>query len=284
MKVLKGSQLVTIQDLGRKGFRAFGVPLSGVMDENAAGWANAILGNEPNAAVIEVAMPGFSLKSHEKTAIVVSGKEGDWKLNDSKISPFKLLVVNPSDVISCTKISDGNYLYLAVKGGFKTPITLNSRSMYPNITEYAYCETSLELSCDSFDVLTNPYSAVRRMDENSSSSTRIEVRRGPEFHLLNESWGVGISELEIAVSSQISRMGFLMEHGSILLDKEYSMLSSAVMPGTVQLLPSGKCIVLMKDAQTTGGYPRILQVKKDSLSTLAQCKPGRQVRFDLKTM
>ena len=108
---------------------------------------------------------------------------------------------------------------------------------------------------------------------------KIIVFKGPEFGSLSKRMQEALFKGEITVSSISNRMAYVLDHSYSFKAKE--ILTAAVQPGTVQLTPSGKLIVLMRDAQTTGGYARILQLTENSMNTLAQRRPGESVCFQL---
>ena len=109
------------------------------------------------------------------------------------------------------------------------------------------------------------------------SSKTIEVQKGPEFDLLNQSQLTQLFAEPFTVSKENNRMAYQLNE--YLDGHTMKMLTSATLPGTVQLTPAGRLIILMKDGQTTGGYPRILQLTNTSICVLAQKKFGDTIKF-----
>jgi len=108
----------------------------------------------------------------------------------------------------------------------------------------------------------------------------LEVFRGPEFDQLTDRQLGKLFSNKFSIAKENNRMAYQLNE--VIEGSTGSMLTSATLPGTVQLTPSGKLIVLMKDGQTTGGYPRILQLTDHSISILAQKRSGDPIHFVLK--
>ena len=108
---------------------------------------------------------------------------------------------------------------------------------------------------------------------------KLTVNKGPEYELLNDKQLEYLFAREFSIANENNRMAYQLEE--TIPGHEISMLTSATLPGTVQLTPSGKLIILMKDGQTTGGYPRILQLSDDAINMLAQKKFGDLINFKL---
>lgn len=104
---------------------------------------------------------------------------------------------------------------------------------------------------------------------------------GPEFDILNDQDKKTIFNSTFMVTKDNNRMGYRLEGSPYTNPANYNMLTSSVLPGTVQLTPSGQLIVLMQDCQTTGGYPRILQVTQSGINSLAQKKSSDAITFEI---
>jgi len=279
ISVLKSGFYTTIQDLGRFGCQDYGVPVSGVMDEYSAQFANAILNNDKNDAVLEVTMNGPTLQFDNHTMICISGADLSPTLNGKAIKLNTIITIEPNDVISFGKLNSGFRSYLAVKDGFKNEIKLNSRSMYKNVTSKFKIETNDVLQIKEIRSIDSNKNAVLKFNKSIFDSNIVEVFKGPEFELLTPNQQQKLIDQEFTISNLYDRMAYqLEEHFENSLSP---IITSLVLPGTVQLTPSGNVIVLMKDCQTTGGYPRILQLKESSINCLAQKFKGQKIRFQL---
>ena len=277
LKVLKSGFYTTIQDEGRFGYRDKGVPVSGAMDVGAVRNANQLLENEENAAVLEITMTGPTLQFEEETFIVLAGAEMSATLNNTPISNYKIHKVNADDILSYGRLLQGFRGYLAIKDGFKTTEVLGSRSQYYPITKRGSLKDNAELEyigCSSFQPKISELKAASLLDE-----TILEVSKGPEFELLDDGQLQNLFFKEFTVAKENNRMGY--QFNEKIKGHNRSMLTSATLPGTLQLTPSGRLIVLMKDGQTTGGYPRIAQLNDKAISVLAQKRSRDTVFFKL---
>ena len=277
IKVLKSGFFTTIQDSGRFGFRDMGVPVSGVMDHKACEKANFLLENEENAAVLEITMTGPTLSFDENTYIALAGAGLTATLNNRPIENYKVYKIAKGDILSYGKLVNGFRGYLAVKGGLRTEMTMGSRSQFFPVTAERRVLDNDELPYEPTSTFEPKISEIR-VDRYLNSNELI-VFKGPEFECLTDYSLAQLFSREFSVAKENNRMGYQISES---LDAcKHSMLTSATVPGTVQITPAGKLIVLMKDGQTTGGYPRLLQLNQESISVLAQKKFGDTVRFKL---
>lgn len=275
--IIKGGLYTTVQDLGRFGYRNMGVPVSGAMDAVSAFLANALVGNSKNEAVLEITLMGPTLQFEQATKIAIAGAPFEVLLNAVKVAPNQSISVKKDDVLKIGKAQKGMRCYLAVGGGFQTPIRLKSRSFYAPITEEVKLKHGAMLpikSLSEVECLELPATPLK------FETKHVEVYPGPEFTRLTKFQQTLLAETEFKVSAQSNRMAYLFEGGDQLSAKE--ILTAPVQPGTVQLTPSGKIVVLMRDAQVTGGYARIFQLTETSLSILSQKRGGEAVGFKLK--
>ena len=279
IKVLKTGFYSTIQDLGRRGYQDYGVPYSGVMDAYSANMANALLGNNENAAVLEITMTGPRLEFHRASVICISGADITPKLNDDYIIINKAVAVKNGDVLTFGKLRYGFRSYLAVLGGFKTENVMNSCSMYKGITERSTIIKNDILEIDkSFNIIEKKHAGIK-INQNHFNSEKITVYKGPEFDKLSIEKQNLIFSQSFTIAKENNRMAYQLSetiHNSL-----EPIITSSVLPGTVQLTPSGKLIILMRDCQTTGGYPRVLQLKESSINILSQKFTGKTIKFNV---
>lgn len=278
VKVLQPGFFTTIQDIGRADFQHLGVPISGAMDLDAAKMANAILGNDTNCAIMEITMIGPKLEFNCNSLITITGANLSPSINSVKINNNSVVSVSKGDILSFGKPIHGFRAYLAVSGGFKTDVILDSRSMYQGITIAASIKNADELSIQSNNHKTKTYANVKiRTDYLHEKS--ILVFKGPEYELLNDEQTNNLFNNEFTISKDNNRMAYQLDE--LIVNNLNDIITSLVLPGTVQLTPSGKLIVLMRDCQTTGGYPRILQLSNTAINILAQKKVGDKIGFKL---
>lgn len=279
VKVLKAGFFSTIQDLGRMGYQHYGVPYSGAMDAYSAALANHILGNDTHAAVIEMTMTGATLKFNCEAYICITGADMSPKLNELPIKLCKGVRINSGDVLSFGKLNKGFRAYLAVLGGFKTELVMDSQSMYKDVTASFKLSSNDVLNICINNSYTVDKNALVKVKNKHFSTKFIAIFKGPEFDLLTKDQQDFLLQNEFSISKDNNRMAYQLSE--VLENSLNPIITSLVLPGTVQLTPSGKLIVLMRDCQTTGGYPRVLQLKESAINVLAQKFTGSIVRFKL---
>ncbi len=278
IELLTSGFQTSIQDMGRCGFRKYGVPVSGVMDQKAALVANQIIGNKINDALIEINQNGPILKFLSSTWIAISGASFTPSLDGIKIQMNRAYHINPGQILKFGHCADGNYGYLAVKGGILTDKKLGSRSFYKSITETERIKKGALLPISPFSVAD--FSAnVNAKVVAPSSSRLIDTYRGPEFFMLSETQQKYLIQTQLELSSEVSRMGFRLKNQFDTKIKE--IITAPVQPGTVQFTPSGQLIILMRDAQITGGYARILQITPEGINQLSQKRQTNTFKFRL---
>lgn len=279
IKVLKPGIYTTIQDLGRFGYRSQGVPVSGSMDSISAGFANALLNNKANDALLEITLAGPKLLFTDLTNIVLTGAEMSPMLNEEPIQNYRVYKVSDGDILSFGELKRGLRCYLAVHGGLDSETILKSKSFYEGITSQWCIKKDGVLSHKSgVNELENHESNIKNMSQFYDTDT-LEVFKGPDFSLFSNKEQKEILTGTYTVSKDNNRMGYQIEEISVEHTK--SIITGPVLPGTVQLSPAGKLIILLKDAQTTGGYPRVLQLTEKSISIVAQKNVGDKLHFVL---
>ena len=277
LKVLKSGFYSTIQDSGRFGFLNKGVPVAGYMDSFSAMKLNKLLENSDASAVMEITMTGPTLLFEEPTYLCVGGANMSITLNNQPIEHYKVHKIEKGDILSYGRLKKGLRSYLAIKDGFDTDLRIGSRSFYFPITAKSHLNNGVEIAyapCIEFMPKISEIKVDSFLEEY-----KLSVAIGPEFNILNDRQLEQLFSKKFAIAKEYNRMAYQLEEA--IQDHSYRMLTSATLPGTVQLTPSGKLIVLMKDGQTTGGYPRILQLSDKAISILAQKKYGDRISFRL---
>lgn len=279
VKVIQPGFYSTIQDLGRFGYQHYGVPVSGVMDAYSAAMANILLNNNKNDAVIEMTMTGATLMFQCATCICISGADMSPKLNGISIKTNSVIIVKAGDVLSFDKSISGIRSYLAVSGGFQTEKVMDSRSMFMEITPRQKLFKNDVLPILEFNTIYAASTASIKQNQSFFDDSVLPVYKGPEFEQLTNEQQMRLCSMEFYISKHNNRMAYQLEE---LFDNHLKpIITSLVMPGTVQLTPSGQLIVLMRDCQTTGGYPRVLQLSDVSINMLSQKFTNQIIRFQL---
>ena len=276
IKVLRSGLYSSIQDLGRFNYRKYGVPVSGAMDSFAAKRANSLLQNVPEAAVLEIMMLGPKLKFLVNTNIVITGGQGNMTINDQPVSINRVITIAKEDILDIGRITIGAYVYLAVLGGFDSEIIYGSRSYFsgvglPNIIK----KGDLLPITEGGGIAINHNAKIRSLPLQGKE---IEVFQGPEYHKLSAPQKQLLLTKEFTIGPH-NRMGYYLNEK--ISHQIEGILTGPVIPGTVQLTPSGTMIILMNDAQTTGGYPRILVLSEAARYRLSQKKSQQPIKFTL---
>ena len=280
IQVIKEGYYDSLQDLGRFGYASMGVPVSGVMDEISAKMANALLENSYESTVLEMTLIGPILLFPNDTVIAITGADMSPLINDKPVSMQTKIHINTGDILRFGHVKYGCRSYLAVKNGFHSELVLNSCSFYKGITAQYKLAKGDEILLSKQD-LTSPLSHAHiKIDTQFFNTPVLNAFKGPEFDLLSDKQKVFLQNNTFQITLN-SRMGYQFKTEKNLAHKN-QMLTSAVMPGTVQLTQSGKLIALMKDCQTTGGYPRVLQLTEKAQAVLAQKNTFQKVNFKLK--
>lgn len=277
-EILQPGLFSSIQDRGRPGFRKFGVPAGGAMDTRAADLANLLLENEPDAAVLEITLQGPKIRFTGSTKIAITGADLSPDLDGIKLEKNRVYGIQKGQVLSFGKRIKGYRAYLAIKNGFYTEVLLGSRSWSPGITVHNRLERGMKLPFLTSEAGSSVKNAAVKPDENLTSVV-IETFPGPEFNLLSTSEKEALQKRHFSAAKESNRMGIQFQE--ILENSLKPILTGPVLPGTVQLTPLGTLITLMRDGQTTGGYPRILQLTEAGINTLAQKLPGEKLQFNL---
>lgn len=279
IEVLNPGLYTTLQDGGRYGFRSIGVPLSGFMDRASAQFANCLVGNDPNECLIEFVGIPPKLRFKKATQIAVTGSDQLITVNGVLRDRGEVINIAKGDVLSFSSIKAGWRGYIAFKNGIDSEVSLNSQSQYKGVTEWLKVEKGDMLTLKSKKVNLQHLES-HKFKLNFFSSKDVDVYKGPEFELLSQEVKKQLLNLSFTISPSSNRMASLFDekiNGDIL-----EIITAPVQPGTVQLTPAGKLIILMRDAQTSGGYSRVFQCSERAISLLSQKRPKEQIVFKLK--
>lgn len=270
MTLLKAGIYTTVQDHGRFMGAHYGIPCSGPMDRQSADLANLMLGNDINDAILECTYVGPTIQFHKPTIIAVKGAEATVMINELKIDATNPIQILGDDILSFGRFEKGCRIYIAVSGGIQSNCIYESRSV---------CTTAgiLQLLKKNDQLNYNPNSQVHSSSisiKRTIGNRILSAFPGPEFEILNKTQQKQLQNTEFKILPSSNRMAYRVYH-EIDLSHDHSILSSGTMPGTIQLTSSGEIICLMRDCQTTGGYPRILQLSEKSINDLSQLMPSQ---------
>lgn len=274
MTILRAGGLTTVQDLGRPGHRAAGVPVSGAADTLALRLANLLVGNPENAAALECALVGPELVFSEPATIAVGGA------SFAGLPAWRPVHVAANEKLDLGACQGGCRGYVAIAGGIAVEPVQGSRSTYLRAGFGGWQGRALRAG-DKLPLgrprpgRLDHWSVSPRMLPVYTSSPRLRVVRGAQAEEFAGDW----RDAEFKVTPQFDRMGLRLAGPTVMRANERELLSAAVAPGTVQVPPDGQPIILLADAQTIGGYPRLAHVIAVDLPLAAQLQAGDTVRF-----
>ena len=291
LKILKNSLQTTVQDLGRSGFQKYGVIVSGAMDPFAHRLANLLVGNEEQAATLEITLVGPTIEFTEDMVIALCGGDLSPKLDGQTIDLWRMLSIKKGSTLTFGEPRIGARCYLAIAGGIDVPEVMGSRSTYLRAGIGGFQGRALEKGDEVpvGNISQQKLLSLLQCAENDSDWLVAPVRyfeepvirmmAGRQFDLFDDDSKKRIFNEPFTVSSNSDRMGYRLEGSHLSLETPAELISEAVAFGSVQVPADGNPIVLLADRQTTGGYPKIGQVASVDLPLISQLKPGQQLRF-----
>jgi biotin-dependent carboxylase-like uncharacterized protein len=274
--------LTTIQDLGRWGHQAAGVPVAGPMDVYSHLLANQLVGNSENAAALEITLIGPELVGHGDLLCAIAGAEFAVLVGGQAVHHTGAFRVPAGATIRFGERRAGTRATLAVRGGIAVPPVFGSRATSV-MSRMGPCGGR---PLTTGDVL--PVGAERRFDDAASSvypmsmprgGARLRVISGPHEGMFTASTHETFFSSRYTVTQSSNRMGYQLSGPRLQHAGAADILSDATPSGSIQVPGSGQPILLMADRQTTGGYPKIATVISADLSLAGQLAPGDWVEF-----
>ncbi|MEO6778569.1 MAG: biotin-dependent carboxyltransferase family protein [Gemmatimonadaceae bacterium] len=290
--VVAAPPFATIQDLGRLGYRDAGVPPSGVADRESAVALNALLGNDPNAAMIEWAVAGGVLRFDNDAVLAIAGAEAECYLAGRDVVPMHPFEVSAGGLLKISRIVRGRFLLIGIRGGIDVPRVLGSRSTLLS-AGFGGMEgrtlrngDRLTVGDAAESVLTTPHDdAAPAVGGNvavgAAETAVIAVRRGPQDGLFDDAAWSTFLQTQFTIALASDRTGYRLNGAAFVHRGAASLPSEPTCVGAIQIPDGGAPIVIMQDGPTVGGYPKIATIRSESLSRFAQLAPGDAVRFVL---
>ncbi|WP_134496964.1 biotin-dependent carboxyltransferase family protein [Microvirga pakistanensis] len=273
--------MTSLQDWGRIGYQRFGVSPSGAMDRRCLAMANALVGNAPEVAAIEFMNLGGSFTCEGGDLhVALVGAGCTATLNDSPAAANTTIVLKDGDTLQVGHARTGTFAYLAVAGGFRIEPQLGSLSFHPRSRlgglNNAPLKAGDRLPCRQ----DAPQGAPMHLPvEPPGEQGPIRVIMGPQDDYFTPEAIDTFLSAEFTISPQADRMGFQLNGPQLHHAKGFNIVSDGIVDGHIQVPGSGLPIVLMRDRQTAGGYPKIATIISADLGRFAQMRPGAPVRF-----
>lgn len=278
LEILRPGVQTSVQDRGRQGLRHLGIARSGALDMPALYRANCLVGNSPEAAGLEIVLGPVSLRLGRDAWLALSGADFHPELDGQPIGTGWRTPAKAGQILTLTGCEYGMRTYLAIDGGIVVPEALGA------------CATDLQAGFGGFQgralqagdclSLGAPHTLSGQPGCRSPDWTPLlRALPGPDYASFSPSAQAAFWQRQWTVTPQGNRMGMRLRGTPLVRRHNMDLLSHAVFPGVVQAPPDGQPIILLADAQTTGGYPCLATVIQADLWKLAQARPGAHLHF-----
>lgn len=286
IRVVSPGLLTTVQDLGRPGLGALGVPPGGAADAHALRLGNLLLGNDAGAAALEATLAGPELLFEEAALVALAGAPFAATLDGAPVPPWSAVPVPAGGRLAVGRAVAGARVYVCVRGGLDLPVLLGSLAT-DVATGFGGHEGRALRAGDLLPVGSAARSPRgRRVDAAaarwSGARRLLRVTPGPQAEWFEPEARDAFHARSFRVSASSSRTGIRLA-GEPLRAPSLSLVTEGVASGAVQVPPAGLPILLLVEHPSTGGYPKIANVISADLSALAQLRPGEEVRFAAAT-
>ena len=308
IQIVRPGLLTSVQDLGRPGYLGMALSRGGAMDTTAARLANRLVGNPEEAALLEITGMGPTINVSSRIGLAWTGADFGLEVRSAQgthqwQASHRPVVVPAGAQLRWTAPRRGFRAWIAFAGGIDLPVLLGSRSGHlaaalgPGrltggealpLGPFAEEQTSrldAVLRASSDLVVVPRWHIPMQLPEPGAGSARdrvimqLQAFEGRHYQCLTQAQQNRLWQTEYGVSPQSSRQGLRLEGLPINDPAPPGIASEPVRFGTVQLPPEGMPYVLLAEHQTTGGYPRVLEVCSTMAQALAQAGPGTRLRF-----
>lgn len=286
ISALAPTPMTTVQDGGRVGWRRYGVAGAGAMDRSSLMMANMLVGNQPTEAAIEFAYAGGEwLVEAPSCRIAIAGGPFDVAVDGVKRRALASMTLRHGQRLRIGSAPNRVWGYLAASGGFDMPLVFGSRSTHVQSGLGGFMGRAIQPG----DVLPLRLGEAPADDERAAAFAApteepFRIVLGPQQDYFRAEAIERLFSSDYKVTWQQDRMAYRLEGPSLAHAKGYNIITDGVMPGCIQVPGTGLPIVLMRDAGTVGGYPKLGAVIESDLGRLAQQRPGTAIRFQAITV
>jgi biotin-dependent carboxylase-like uncharacterized protein len=287
IEVIEAGPLTSVQDLGRFGYRQIGVGQSGAMDDFAFRIANILVNNPQNTPGLEITLGGFSFRSTVNTTVSYTGADVSLTVDGREIPSWSCFELLANQIVTTSMSLDGLRSYLSFSGGLKVEEYMGSASTDLKAgfggLEGRALRKGDQLSLVSIEpsfALTRRFGLSRRVISDRKRDTTIPVRVivTELFRSLTPHQKGQLLDTQWRISPQSNRLGYRLEGRPMQINVP-ELKSHGILPGGVQLPPSGQPIIQLNDANTCGGYPNLATVVAADMHLLAQARPGNTLQL-----
>lgn len=280
--VIKPGLLTTVQDLGRFGHQAAGVPVAGPMDAFSHRLANQLVANDPGAATLEVTLIGPEIEIDADTTMAIAGAHFEVWCGDRPVPMATSFRVAAGQRVRFGKRIQGARAYLGVAGGVQARPVLGSRATHLVSAMGGHGGRAL-VAGDRLSIVAPTTAAATRKAVGLTLPTNgracVRVVPGPQADWFHADALRAVSGVSFRISSRSNRMGYRLEGPPLPRTRPLELISEPVCMGAIQVPGAGEPILLMADRQTAGGYPKIGHVISADLPLAAQLAPGDFLEF-----
>jgi antagonist of KipI len=282
--VVKPGLLTTVQDRGRFGYQASGVPVAGPMDAFSHRLANQLVGNDPDAATLEITLIGPELVVEADTTMAITGAQFDVACDDRSVPAGASFGVRARSRLKFGRLHHGARAYLAVAGGVQTAPVLGSRATHL-VSRMGGLAGRALVAGDRIPIATGagprPLRKSAGLTLPPKGRALLRVLPGPQDHWFAPEALKMMVSVGFRISPRSNRMGYRLEGPPLPRVKDGELISEPVGIGAIQVPAAGQPILLMADRQTAGGYPKIGHVISADLPLAGQLAPGDVIEFVL---
>jgi antagonist of KipI len=275
-----------VQDLGRYGHQASGVPAAGPMDAFSHRLANQLAGNDPAAATLEITLIGPELIVEANTTLAITGAYFDVTCDERPLAIGESFTVSRGQRLRFGRIVQGARAYLAIAGGVQTPVVLGSRATHLVSRMGGFAGRAL-VAGDRIpiegDVPPRPVRKAAGLMLPTKGRALLRVMAGPQADWFHADALKTIAGVSFRISPQSNRMGYRLQGPPLVRLHDRELISEPLGIGAIQVPSAGEPILLMADRQTAGGYPKIGYVISADLPLAGQLAPGDFIEFHLCT-
>lgn len=273
----------SVQDGGRPGSQRYGLVPSGAMDRLALAAANALVGNEPFAAAVEVGPFVAKFTARGAVRVALAGAVRNADIDGRPMAPDTSATLAEGETLTLGFARSGSFSYLAIEGGLEGEpmfgsLAVNARaglgSPYPRPLQ----------SGDELQVKAASGAPERRIELPAATDAPIRIVWGPQDDEFADDTKKLFVDSEWKISATSDRMGYRLEGPVIKHLHGHNIVSDGTVNGSLQVPGNGQPIVLMPDRGTSGGYPKIATVISADFGRFAQTPAGRAFRFKAVSM
>ena len=287
IELISASALATVQDQGRLGNLKFGVGTSGAMDQLALAAGNLLLGNAMTDAAVELPVFPVRWRFHERTRFALTGADTRATLNGRPLPPWWISQAAEGDCLELGRAVHGSRAYLCLPGGIDVPVVLGSRSTQLRgafggldgrfLREGDRLAALRSESVGCVDIGVVPPECSMPLGEHGL--TTVRVIPAAEYACYHSTSQAAFWSGEWKITAQSDRYGYRLGGQPLVPKTPLEIRSHGIVPGVIQVPPGGQPIIQMRDAQPTGGYPKLGTVIEADLWRLGQAPIGSRLRF-----